>query len=155
MKKAVFAKLLKGKIVLVGIGNPLRGDDGFGPALIAQLQGQVKALCLDAGTAPESYAGKIIKADPDTIVLVDAAHLDLAPGEIAVLNKEDILQTGFTTHDLSPELFIQYLESQTTADIYLLGVQPQTVVLGAEMSEAVSQTLADMAAAMKEIIGHA
>ena len=66
------------KIVLVGIGNPLRGDDGFGPALIAALDGQVRAVCIDAGTAPESYAGKIIKENPDTVVFVDAADLDLA-----------------------------------------------------------------------------
>ena len=39
----------KGKVVIVGIGNLLRGDDGFGPALIERLSGNVEARCIDAG----------------------------------------------------------------------------------------------------------
>ena len=31
--------ILKGKIVILGIGNMLRGDDGFGPALVGALEG--------------------------------------------------------------------------------------------------------------------
>ena len=143
---------MKGKVVFVGIGNPMRGDDGFGPLLVQRLQGQVKAVCLDAGNAPETYAGKIIKEKPDTIVLVDVVHLGLSPGEYAVLRKEDILKTGFATHDISPNLFIEYLESQTAAGIYLLGVQPKTVDFGAEMSESVAQTLDKMVALIKEAL---
>ena len=30
--------ILKGKVVIVGIGNTLKGDDGFGPAVIEQLR---------------------------------------------------------------------------------------------------------------------
>jgi hydrogenase 3 maturation protease len=152
MEKEDLVQLFKGKVVFLGIGNPLRGDDGFGPALIQGLEGRVRAACLDAGTAPESYAGKVIKENPDTIVLVDAVHLGLAPGECAILNKADILKTGFTTHDLSPALFMQYLESQTTAGIYLLGVQPETVALGAEMSASVIRALTDMIAMIKDIL---
>jgi len=143
---------LKGKVVFIGIGNPLRGDDGFGPLLVQKLQGQVSAVCLDAGNAPETYVGKIIKEKPDTIVLLDVVHLGLAPGEYAVLQKEDILKTGFTTHDLSPNMLIQYLESQTAAAIYLLGVQPQTTEFGAEMSESVAKALDNLVVKIKEAL---
>lgn len=133
--------VLKGKVVFVGIGNTLRGDDAFGPELVQQLQGKIRAVCIDAGSAPESYAGKIAKENPDTIILVDAVHLGKAPGELELLQKSDILKAGFTTHDMSPSLFIEYLESQTHAQIYLLGVQPQTLSLGTEMSKPVKQAL--------------
>jgi hydrogenase 3 maturation protease len=146
------SRIFKGKVVFVGIGNPLRGDDAFGPLLVEKLQGQVKAVCLDAGNAPETYAGKIIKEKPDTIVLIDVVHLGLAPGEYAILRKEDLLKTGFTTHDLSPNMLIQYLESQTAAEIYLLGVQPKTVDFGTEMSESVARTLDKMAVMIKEAL---
>jgi hydrogenase 3 maturation protease len=135
------SQVFKGKVVFVGIGNPLRGDDGFGPLFVQKLQGQVSAVCLDAGNAPETFTGKIIREKPDTIVFVDAVHLGLPPGHYAVLGKEDLLKTGFTTHDLSPHLLIQYLESQIKADIYLLGVQPKSADFGAEMSEEVLRTL--------------
>jgi hydrogenase 3 maturation protease len=133
--------ILKGKVVWVGIGNPLRGDDAFGPALVERLKGKIGAVCIDAGSAPEAYTGKIIKEEPDTIVLVDAVHLGQSPGAFAILEKSDILKTGFTTHDMSPSLFIEYLEGQTAAKIVLLGVQPETVALGAEMSAPVRTTL--------------
>ena len=144
--------ILKGKVVLVGIGNPLRGDDGFGPAFVQALDGQVRAVCIDTGTVPESYAGKIIKQNPDTILFVDAADLGLAPGVSEILGKKDILKTGFTTHDLSPALLIEYLESQISAEIYLLGVQPKVTVFGSEMSPEVFQTLQELATMIKEVL---
>jgi hydrogenase 3 maturation protease len=152
IQKTDLSQILKGKVVFVGIGNPLRGDDGFGPLFVQKLQGQVSAACLDAGNAPETFTGKIIREKPDTIVFVDAVHLGLPPGHYAVLGKEDLLKTGFTTHDLSPHMLIQYLESQVTADIYLLGVQPVSVEFGAEMSEAVSKTMDDLFKVIKEAI---
>lgn len=133
--------ILKGKVVIVGIGNILRGDDGFGPALISRLQGKLKALCIDAGTAPENYTGKIVKGNPNTILLVDALHLDKNAGEFELLKKEDIVKVGFTTHDISPNMFIEYLEKNTAANIYMLGVQPKSVSFGEEMSDEVKGAL--------------
>lgn len=151
--KNPFVDLLKGKVVIAGIGNILRGDDAFGPALVEKLQGQVNAVCVDAGTAPESYAGKMIKASPDTILLADVVHLGLAPGEHRILGKDEILKSGFTTHDMSPKLLMDYLGSQTKAAIYMLGVQPEKISIGDEMSEAVQQTLAKLVLLIKEALG--
>ena len=128
----------------MGIGNPLRGDDGFGPALVERLQGKVKAVCIDAGNSPESYAGKITKENPDTILFIDAVHLDLPPGQYQILKPEEILKSGFTTHDISPRVFIEYLKSQTKADIYMLGVQPKDITLGDGMSKSVKKTLEEI-----------
>ena len=134
-------EILKGKVVIVGIGNTLRGDDGLGPALIARLRGKVKAVCLDAGSAPENYAGKIVKEKPNAILIVDALHLDKRPGEYEILKKDDIARCGFTTHDISPNMFIEYLKEETGADIMILGIQPGNLKMGNELSEPVKQTL--------------
>ena len=134
----------KGKIVIVGIGNPLRGDDGFGPAFIQGIGEKVSYPCIDAGSAPENYIGKIIKGEPDTVLIVDAVHLDLAAGEYRFLKKSEILECGFTTHDLSPHLFIDFLEKETKADIYLLGIQPKNLSFGDEMSQPVKKALEEL-----------
>lgn len=139
------------KIVIVGIGNVLRADDGFGPALIENIKGKVKAVCFDAGTAPENYAGKIVKENPDIILIVDAVHLDLEAGDYCLLKKSDIVKCGFTTHDTSPHMFIEFLENQTKADIYLLGVQPQRVDFGEEMTQKVKQTLLEISNLITEV----
>jgi hydrogenase 3 maturation protease len=146
------SSLLNGKTVIVGIGNPLRGDDGFGPHLVELLRNTVKAVCIDAGTAPESYIGKIIKEDPDTVLIVDAVHLGLEPGEFRVMEGSEILQSGFTTHDLSPRMFMDHLEQRTRARIYMLGVQPQSVHFGDEMSEPVKRTAEQLAGQMRELL---
>ncbi len=142
--KNILKSILKGKVVVVGIGNPLRGDDGFGPAFIQGLKSKVSFLCIDAGSAPENYLGKIANAKPDTVLIVDAVHLDMAPGEYILMKKSDILKCGFSTHDLSPHMFIDFLEKETGANIYLLGVQPKSLSFGESMSEPVDKALAEL-----------
>lgn len=142
--------ILKGKVVIIGIGNTLRGDDGFGPALVEKLTGKITAVCLDVGSAPENYTGKIVKECPDTILLVDALHLGLAPGKYEILKKDQILKSGFSTHDVSPHMFIDYLESKTSASIYMLGVQPKNLSTDLEMSASVKAALEEIATLIKE-----
>ena len=147
-----FEKIFKGKVVIVGIGNTLRGDDGFGPALIERLRGKVRAVCLDAGSAPENLTGKIVKEKPDTILIVDALHLGIAPGEYEILKKDEIVKSGLSTHDISPTMFIEYLESQTCANIYMLGVQPKDISFGREMSDSVKKTLEEIAQRLQRLV---
>jgi len=151
--KKHLSEILKGNIVLVGLGNILRSDDGVGVYLIQRLTGKVNAVCLDAGIALETYLGKIVKANPDTVLLVDAVHLGFAPGQSQVLTEDEILQNGLTTHDLSPKFFIQYLKEQTPADIYLLGIQPQRVDMGEEMSPEVTRALEELEGFLLGLLG--
>lgn len=150
MQPTAFKNIFKGKIVIVGIGNTLRADDGFGPALIEKIKGEVGAVCLDAGSAPENYTGKIIKEHPETILIVDALHLGKKPGEYEIIKKADIARSGLSTHDISPNMFIEYLENQTNADIYMLGVQPKSVSFGEQMSDEVKQSLEAISELIKE-----
>jgi len=147
----LFDDILKGKIIIVGVGNTLRGDDGFGPALIEKLKKnfeeigdrQYKSIpiLIDAGNAPENYAGKIAKKKPDTILIVDAIDLGLKPGEYEIIKRTDMVETGFTTHNMSLSMFIEFLEKETGAEIYILGVQPKNVNLGEEISVSIQNTL--------------
>ena len=159
--------ILKGKVVIVGMGTPLRADDAVGlffiealqrlkPALPSLRRGRPACTLINAGTTPESYAGKIIKENPDTVLLVDAVHLSEAVGEYVILNRKQILTTGFTTHDLSPKLFLDYLAAQTKAVVYLLAIQPGRLTLGEEMSQTVKATvdkLADRVGQALEVAG--
>jgi len=146
----IFLPILQGKVVIVGIGNLLRGDDGFGPALIERLQRKVGFICFDAGSAPENYVGRIVKEEPDTILLVDVADLNLKPGQFRILQPTEILQCGFTTHDMSSRMLIEFLEKQTRANIFMLGVQPQHVSLGEAMSKCVTETLDEIEMLIQE-----
>ena len=147
----IFLPILQGKSVIVGIGNSLRGDDGFGSALIEQLQGKAGFICIDAGSAPEKFLGVIVKEEPDTILFVDAADLDLEPGQYRILEPVDIVKCGLTTHDMSSRMLIEFLENQTKANILMLGVQPQHVSLGEAMSKRLTETLNEIELLIQEV----
>ena len=63
---------LAGKVVILGIGNTFRGDDGIGSLLAQRLKDKVSFIVYDSGPSPENYLGKIIKDKPDNIIIVDA-----------------------------------------------------------------------------------
>ncbi|MFC1809496.1 hydrogenase 3 maturation endopeptidase HyCI [Candidatus Omnitrophota bacterium] len=147
-----FKDILKGKVVIVGIGNVLKGDDALGPTLVQNLQGCINATCLDVGTAPETYAGKIVKEAPTTVLLVDAVDLSLQPGEYEILEGADIVKSGFTTHDMSPHLLIDYIQNETNTSIFMLGIQPHHVSFGDDMSNEVMKTLTYVEQLIKEAL---
>ncbi len=144
--------IIKGKVIIIGIGNIIRGDDGFGPLLVEKIKNEAKVICLDGGTAPENYLGKIAKENPDTVLIVDAVHLGKNPGECEILKGEDIARCGFTTHDVSPVMFMDYLTKETEANIYMLGVQPQSIELGSEMSEELKAVLDEVSGNILEVV---
>ncbi len=139
--KDKLASCLNGKVVYMGIGNILRGDDGIGPELVARLS--AKGLrTVDAGTAPENYIRPVARLDPDTVVIVDAVHLDREPGAVELLDRSEIMEnTGFTTHTLSPVLVMERLEDETGAVVLMLAIQPRTLEFGAPLSPEVVRLL--------------
>ncbi len=72
---------VRGSRVVVGVGNPLRRDDGAGVWVARQLAGAPGWVTIPAGLALENVIGKIEKLPPKLVVVVDAAELGLPPGE--------------------------------------------------------------------------
>jgi len=133
--------LLKGKVVIVCIGNRDRGDDGIGPHLADAIKGKTSHEVIDTGVTPENYTGVITKLKPDTIVLVDAIQFEGAPGEIKVFKGDDLRTGKISTHDVSPKLLIEYLKSSTDAEIYVLGINPKSNKLGQGLSKEAEKAL--------------
>lgn len=153
-------KRLKGRISIIGVGNPMRGDDGAGPLLIKMLEGGHGASTmncqllqsrqpassreyqlLDCGQAPENYFAAIANFKPDTILVIDSAQFGEQPGEIRLFEVEDIKEEGISTHNASLSLFMGYLKKETSADIFLLAIQPGRTNLGKKMSHEVKETI--------------
>jgi hydrogenase 3 maturation protease len=136
-----FQKILKGKILLFGIGNTLRGDDALGPLMVERLKGAADAVCINGENAPEKFVGKIIRENPDTLLIIDAVHLDLEPGHYEILNSQQLESTGFSTHDISLKMLIDYMKTEIQSKIYILGVQPSTLHFSQALSPAVEQAV--------------
>jgi hydrogenase 3 maturation protease len=138
---------LKGKIVIVGIGNTLRGDDAAGPELIRKLKNSQFLIpnsqlsFIDVGEAPENYLEKIVQQKPNTIILVDAVDFGSSPGRVKLFEPEKLEGGGLSTHNASLKLITKYLKKATKADISLLGIQPKSLRLNNKLSEPVKRGL--------------
>jgi len=137
----VLKERLKGRVTLVGVGNTWKGDDGAGPALVNRLQGRVEAQLIDAGEVPESFLGRIEETSPDTIVFLDVADVGASPGEIAIIEGEQLRDVTFSTHRLTLALLMRYLEDSTAADVFLLAIQPKDLGFGEGMSQVVEEAV--------------
>jgi hydrogenase 3 maturation protease len=132
---------LRGKVMILGVGNPLRGDDGAGPYLINQLQGQVDAILLDCGEVPENFLGKIAENQPDTIIIIDAIDLGISPGAVAILEEKNLRDTSWSTHHASLRLFINYVKTEIGGNVLILGIQPKSTEFGGKLSAEIKETI--------------
>jgi hydrogenase 3 maturation protease len=137
---------LKGNIVLVGVGNPMCGDDGVGPAVIQRLNsyrhdGTNGTLLVDGGDSPEAYWGKITASRPQAILLIDAVAWGGEPGSVALLERVQEGRSPLSTHRIPLNVFLDLLREETGADVFVLGIQPAQVAFGVAMSLRVQRTL--------------
>lgn len=138
MLEEMMRKKLSGRrVLLIGVGNTLRGDDAAGPQVIKLLAGKVAAELLDVGETPENYLGSILAKKAEIIVVVDAAEMGAAPGDIAFMGIDELIGRGLSTHQLPLHLFLRYVSEQTGADIVVVGIQPAQISLGKSITPAV------------------
>jgi len=137
---------LQGNVVLVGVGNPMWGDDGVGPALIHRLErrrhdGETAALLVDGGDSPEAYWGTITAYRPQAILLIDAVAWGGEPGSVALIERVQEGGTPLSTHRISLNLFLDLLRRETGAHVFVLGIQPARLAFGGSMSLKIQRTL--------------
>ena len=76
------------RILVLGLGNALCGDDGFGPAVIARLEGEPAddppLRLLDGGTLGLILVAAM--AESDALIVIDAAATGAPPGRLATVS---------------------------------------------------------------------
>jgi hydrogenase 3 maturation protease len=146
------ATLIQGNVVIMGIGNPCRGDDAAGSLVARQIREAPGARVIDAQDVPEHYLRPVVNSQPDAVVLIDSVDLDSAPGSIALLQKDQVADYWPSTHRVPMCLLMDYLERETSARIFLVAIQPrQTVFLG-PVSEEVHASVARIARMLNRIL---
>ena len=136
--------------LLLSVGNGMMGDDGAGVLLAQMLRENPleEWSVLNGGSAPENILHRIREMEPQRVLVVDAADMDLEPGSVRLI-RTDKLDDPFlmTTHSLPLTFLIEALR-EFVPQVDLLGIQPQTVAFGYPMSDevrgAVRQVYADL-----------
>jgi hydrogenase 3 maturation protease len=125
------------KIVVIGIGNPLRRDDNIGVKIIEGLEGNVPSsvLLIKSETIPENYLEPIIQFKPTHILLIDAALLNTKPGSIKLMHSLPVSRLPISTHILPLQIFCEYLTKLINPQIALLLIQPEDTSFGEGLTQ--------------------
>ncbi len=141
--------------VVLGIGNPLGGDDAAGPCLVRMLKRKGQRTtkpssgitAIDTGTDPESYTSTIRQQRPDLLILVDAADMGLPPGALRAIPPEKISVLSFSTHHMPLSMFISYVQ-ELCGKVLLIGVQPGQTEMGKCLSRVVRKSMTELGEAI-------
>lgn len=145
------------KLIVLGVGNELKCDDGVGPFIIKRLKEQSiedknRLLFINAETVPENFTGKIRKENPTHLIIVDACLMGGRPGDMKIVDKYDFANIGISTHSMSLSFFVRYLEKDTDFKIIFIGIEPESMDYSEELTENVERTAYEFIDRLKGIV---
>lgn len=145
------------KLIVLGVGNELKCDDGVGPFIIKKLkeeniEDKKKLLFINAETVPENFTGKLRKENPSHIIIVDACLMDGQPGDMKIVNKYDFANIGISTHSMSLSFFVRYLEKDNDFRIIFVGIEPESLDYSENLTENVENAAYKFIDVLKGII---
>ena len=115
--------------VLLCVGNSMMGDDGAGPLLaeMCAANPQGNWVVIDGGSAPENDIVAIRELRPQRLLIVDATDMGLNPGEIRIIDPDDIAEMFMmTTHNMPLNYLVDQLKDDV-GEVIFLGIQPDIV----------------------------
>ena len=120
------------KLIVLGVGNELKCDDGVGPYIIKKLNEDMvedkdRLLFIDAQTVPENFTGKIRKETPTHLIIVDACLMGGEAGDMKVVDENDFASIGISTHSMSLSFFVKYLQQDCDFKIIFVGIEPESM----------------------------
>jgi hydrogenase maturation protease len=135
---------LKGRFCLMGLGSTDYGDDGLGVRLAERLAAAGLPDVIIAGTMPERFIDTAIAASFDHLIFIDAVELGAPPGSAVFIDSGEMASRfpQISTHKISLGLLAKLVEEKGRTKARLLGVQPESLKSGAELSQAVQETIA-------------
>lgn len=146
------------KLIVLGVGNELKCDDGIGPYIIKKLkeesiENKKKLLFIDAQTVPENFTGKIRKEKPSHLIIVDACLMGGEPGDMKIVNRYDFANIGISTHSMSLSFFVRFLEQgNDDLRIIFVGIEPESMDYADEPTQIVENAAIDFVNILKGII---
>jgi hydrogenase maturation protease len=137
-------------VLVLGLGNILLRDDGFGPTVVGDLAKRYDYVddlveSLDGGRQGLALLGPIV--DRQALLLLDAVSTGRAPGNVSVLKGQDVLRFATsrspTAHEgnagelLATAAFLGELPERC----FIVGVEPKCVKTGLGLSDDVHRSL--------------
>jgi hydrogenase 3 maturation protease len=136
---------LRGRVIILGIGNRFKADDGFGSIFAERLKKyeNQNLKIIDCEEVPENYINEIMGFKPERIIIFDAVYVqNKLPGEIIILEEKEIKGGGFSTHAGSLSSLFKLLRiSGLNFEVFLIGVIPKNVEISEGLSFEVEEAI--------------
>lgn len=155
---------MSGRVLIAGFGNVLRGDDGFGVAVVRQLADAAaggsdrETDFLEVGTGGVALAQALL-TPYDRLVIVDAMQRGGAPGSLYVVEVESVdTLTSVDMHMTVPSKALGLAKALGALPprIFIVGCEPAHVDdLEMELSPAVRGAVEEAKAAVRRLLAHA
>ncbi len=147
------------KIVVLGLGNLLLGDEGVGVHAVRKLERifpHPRIEYVDGGTRGLLLLPFMEEASH--LLLIDAVHTDDPPGTVVHLRQGELLAQPplkFSAHDIAlPDLLalLRFRKGEDIQDLQFLGIVPQRLDPTVDLSPVVERALEPLIEKAKEIL---
>lgn len=149
------------RLLVAGVGNIFRSDDGVATAVIALLTSDGRTGwpdwvgVRDYGISSLHLAYDLLAGETD-LVLVDAMHRDGPPGTVYVVEPGPSAATTGTVdaHDLAPEAVLSLVPALggRLGHVTVVGCEPATTADGMGLSPVVAAQVPTAARAVHELV---
>lgn len=120
------------EVLVVGCGNVLFKDDGFGPFTVMKIEENLEerplpdnVMTIDAGTSAPHYLFSLPNPMWRKIIILDIADFGGKPGDVKILSKDDVPQGKYQDpHSVS---VADPLDELGEVEIIIVACQPEKV----------------------------
>jgi len=118
--------------------------DPSGPSAVSRQPSACLTHVIDCGDTPENFVEPVAKLRPRRILVVDCCDSGAGAGEFRLFSRPELEELSYgllSTHTLPLSIIVELLALETGATIELLGIQPERIEFGTELSPAVRAAL--------------
>ena len=142
-------------LLILGLGNVLCGDDGVGVRVVEELHERYempeRVRALDGGTLGLALLSWV--AESPRLLLVDAVRASEPAGTLVRLSGDDVAPAArerLSVHQVGVSDLLDGLRllDRSPSEMVLLGLVPQTLELGTELSAPVEERLEELVEAV-------
>jgi hydrogenase maturation protease len=140
---------------IIGLGNPLRGDDGVGVRVVRELAAQSLPTHIEVVDGGTQGLGLInLWAGQKRVILVDAVDIGKSPGQFVRFTLDGTHLLGDDHHlsvhaaGLRDALLLAQVLNMLPPEVIIFGVQPNQLEWDSTLSPEVEATLPKLIAAI-------
>jgi hydrogenase maturation protease len=136
------------QVLILGLGNPLLGDEGIGVRVVEELKGLELpdgVTVVEGGTAGLGLIA--LMEGYQRVIIVDAANMDQPPGHVARFTPLEAqfqaAEAPLSLHQIGLREALALAEALevTPAELVIVGIQPNRVEMGTGLSPEVEKAI--------------